>query len=151
MSEVSVKSTHYVNSKGEQVDFVLFVETRPNLRNPNHEMQMYIGKSIVDNIFENKVVDEKTKNITIYYPDTWCNILELRQLTEWLLHFYPNLLKLRIYTHSVYIIQCVRSEHIRIIDDASLYPDGFCKDVMTWRACKPLNEIKNNFATLQTF
>jgi len=87
----------------------------------------------------------------MYYSETWCNILELRALPEWMTQFYPNVKKITIYTHSVYIIQCVHHEHIKIIDDASLYPDKFCQDVNTWRFCKPVNEIKNNFSTLQVF
>lgn len=37
-------------------------------------------------------------------------------------HFYPNIKKLRITTHSVYIIQNVDSEHIRVFDENEKYP-----------------------------
>jgi hypothetical protein len=112
-----MKSDLYKNQTGDEVDFTLSVFTRPNFRDGTREMFMYIGKSIIDNVFEKKQIDLTTTEISIEYPETWCNIIELRLLVDRIFKYYPNLKKLHIKTHSVYIIQCVYGKHILIHDN----------------------------------
>lgn len=117
-----MKCASYKNKKGQEIDFHLKVWTRPNLRDGTHEMFLYVGRPILENIFDKKQIDEHTKEICIRYPETWCNIPELQCLVDWIPHFYPNIEKLDIETHSVYILQTVRKEHIGIYDKPDSFP-----------------------------
>lgn len=126
---------HYKNAAGEEIDFELRVYNRPNLR--SDDMMVYMGKTYIDNAFETEKIDGTVKDIYIQYPERWTNILEQRALVYRIMRFYPNLKKLVITTHSVYIIQCVRSAVIRICNDASQYPEENI-DTSTCRYCPPL-------------
>lgn len=117
-----MKLPSYKNKKGEEIDLHVKVWTRPNLRDGTHEMLLYVGRGILENIFDKKVIDKKTTDVGIRYPETWCNIPELQCLVEWIPHFYPNVEKVTIETHSVYIIQTVRSEQIGIYDNPADFP-----------------------------
>lgn len=112
----------YKNSLGKDIDVKVQVFTRPNFRDGNHEMFLYVGRNILENIFDTKKIDKKTTVIKLYYPDTWANIPELQALMEYVFYFYPNLEKLEIVTHSVYIIQNVYEEHLEIHDDPTQFP-----------------------------
>lgn len=110
------KSDKYINSKGDQIDFTLEVFTRPNLRDGQREMLMYQGKPYLEIMFDQCTLDEKVKSIHMEYPERWCNLIEQRAIPDRILVCFPNLEKITIRTHSVYIIQCVHAEHIRIYD-----------------------------------
>lgn len=112
-----MKLPSFKNKNGQEIDYILNIFTRPNLRDGTHEMFIYSGKQILENIFDKKVVDKKTTDVCLYYPETWCNIPELQSLTTFVTYFYPNLEKLEITTHSVYIIQCTHREQCRIYDN----------------------------------
>jgi hypothetical protein len=116
-----MKMHSFKNKHGKEIDYMLKVYTRPNLRDGTHEMLLYVGKSILDNIFDKKQIDEKTTSVGLYYPETWCNIPELQCLLNFIVYFYPNLEELTITTHSVYIIQNTRREQCGIYDDVSKY------------------------------
>jgi hypothetical protein len=126
---------NYKNAAGEEIDFELRVYTRPNLR--SDDMMVYMGKSYVDNAFDGEKVDKDTTDIYIQYPERWTNLLEQRVLVYRLMRFYPNLKKMTITTHSVYTIQCVHHEVIRIYDDALQYPEENT-ETSTCRYCPPL-------------
>lgn len=111
-----MKSDDYKNSKGEQIDFTVNVFTRPNLRGSFNEMFMYQGKAALETMFDVCKVDENIKEIHFEYPERWANILELRAIPYRMITCFPNLEKVTITTHSVYIIQCVHAEHILIRD-----------------------------------
>ena len=121
-------STHpdYVNASGTPIDLHVKVWTRPNLRDGMHEMMLYSGKAFLDNIFDKKVVDPTVTKVWAYYPETWCNIPELQALMDWIPKFYPNVTKIDITTHSVYIIQTVRAPQIGIYDKWADFPQ--CHD-----------------------
>lgn len=110
------------NRNGENVNLLVKVTTRPNLRDGTHEMFLYSGKHFIDNIFDKKIVDEETTEVFMYYPETWANIPELQNLISFILYFYPNVKKIDITTHSVYVIQTAHSENIRIYDKHEEYP-----------------------------
>lgn len=123
-------STHpdYVNANGTPIDLHVKVWTRPNLRDGCHEMMLYSGKAFLDNIFDKKVVDPSVTTVWAYYPETWCNIPELQALMDWIPKFYPNVTKIDITTHSVYIIQTVRAQQIGIYDKHSDFPQNHGTD-----------------------
>ena len=134
------KTDWYVNSKGEQIDFEVKVYTRPNLRDGTGEMLMYIGKGQLETMFDKCVVDPSVTSIHFEYPERWCNILELRAIPTRMLTCFPNLEKVTIVTHSVYIIQCVQAKHIGIYDDASKYPETGHED-LNIRFCNPPDQF----------
>lgn len=109
-----MKSQHYLNKKGEQIDFTVRVHQRPNLRGGFDEMFMYQGKQILENMFDECKIDEQTTSFHLEYPERWANILELRAISTRMLVCYPNLIKATITTHSVYIVQCVHAQHILV-------------------------------------
>jgi len=135
------KSNHYLNSKGEQIDFTVHVTTRPNLRGGNTEMLMYRGKNILEMMFDKRTVDPTVTCFDMEYPERWANILELRAISTRMLVCFPNLKEAYIKTHSVYIIQCVNREHIGICDDHSKYPDGEYGNIDT-SYCDGPDELK---------
>lgn len=116
------EESKYKNKNGKEVDVEVMVNTRPNLRDGTHEMMLYSGRHFLENIFDAKKIDEKTKDVWFYYPETWANIPELQALVDFTFYFYPNIEKLRITTHSVYIVQTVRSEHMLVDNGKDLYP-----------------------------
>ena len=126
---------NYINAKGTPIDLTVKVWTRPNLREGVHEMRLYTGKAFLDNIFDKKIVDPTVTKVWVYYPETWCNIPELQSLMDWIPKFYPNVTKIDIETHSVYIIQTVRSSQIGIYDKHSDFPQQY--DHMQHRAPAP--------------
>ena len=139
-----MKSNHYKNAKGEQYDFTVKVWTRPNLRGRMGEMLMCMGKQALEQMFDLCEVDTKTTSIHFEYPERWANILELRALTDRIPVVFPNIQNVTIVTHSVYIIQCVHSEHIGIYDDSSKYPEKTYANLKT-RYCPPPDEMQGLF------
>jgi hypothetical protein len=131
----------YKNKKEEQIDLQVLVFTRPNLRGSETEMLMYMGKTHLDNIFDKCQVDEKTTSLHFEYPERWTNIIEQRALLERIPLLYPNIKKVTIKTHSVYIIQCTHSKQVGICDDASKYPEKDYKD-LSIRYCPLPSETK---------
>ena len=111
----------YKNSKGNAVDVHVLVFTRPNLR--DDDMFTHIGFGVLENLFDLGKVDFGTTSITLMYPERWTNILEQRAIMDRIFVLYPNIEKLRITTHSVYIIQCTHNGCIGICDTASDYPE----------------------------
>ena len=142
------KSDKYINGKGEQIDFTLEVFTRPNLRDEQGEMLMYQGKLYLEIMFDRCTIDEKVRNIHMEYPERWCNLIEQRAIPDRMLVCFPNLEKITIRTHSVYTIQCVHAEHIRIYDNEtkSKYQEEGYND-LSIRYC----DLPNKFEGLQVF
>jgi hypothetical protein len=132
--------SEYKNKQGKEIDLLVKIYTRPNLR--GDEYYSYIGRNVIDNIFENLQVDEKTKEIQIYYPERWCNILEQRALLSRIPLLYPNIEKVTITTHSVYIIQCTERTQCGIYDDATQYPECEADSVdINVRYCPPRQRL----------
>lgn len=139
------KTNHYKNSHGQEIDFTLYVRTRPNLRGSLDEMFMYRGKSILETMFDKCAVDQNVTEFDMYYPERWANILELRAIPERMLVCFPNLKKVTITTHSVYIIQCTHSKNILVDRDAEKYPENSYGDLNV-RYCDPPNGMKGLYA-----
>lgn len=117
----------YKNAAGELIDFELSVLTRPNLR--DREFTSYCGKPYIENIFDDLIIDNKLTDIYIEYPERWCNLCEQRALLTRIPLLYPNIKKVKILTHSVYIIQCANREQVIIYDNPDIYPEKDYSDV----------------------
>jgi hypothetical protein len=100
-------------------------------------MFAYVGMPILANLFDACKVDEKTKTVNLYYPERWANILEQRALLERIVALYPNIEKVDITTHSVYIIQCTHNGCLLVYNDPSKYPEKNYNDPKT-RYCPPV-------------
>lgn len=94
----------------------MLVSTRPNLRGGRHSMMSHVGLGALETMFDKCEVDESVTSLNLFYPERWTNILEQRAIPLKMLACFPNLTKVDIETHSVYIIQSVHSEHIGITD-----------------------------------
>lgn len=140
-----MKSDHYKNQNGEQIDFTLHVYTRPNFRDGTGEMFMYRGKNILETMFDKCEVDPNVTSFDMEFPERWANLLELRAIPQRMLVCFPNLQQVFIKTHSVYLIQCVHSEHIGICDEAKKYPENGYSD-LTVRFCDLPQELKGLYA-----
>lgn len=138
-----MKSNHYINANGEQYDFTVKVWTRPNLRGSEDEMFMYMGKRALAQMFDECKADPSVTSVHFEYPERWTNILELRAITDRIPIAFPNIQEATIVTHSVYIIQCVHAQHIRIYDNSSKekYPDENYRDLNT-RYCDPPQNMR---------
>ncbi len=112
------------NNNGNNVELLVHIFTRPNLRCESDEFLMYQGQQILRNIFDERVVNTSIKEIYLHYPERWTNIIEQRMIYGRILQYYPNVEKIKITTHSVYIVQCTESACCRICDDASKYPEN---------------------------
>lgn len=106
----------------KEYDLRVQVLTRPNLRDTN-DFLLYIGRDVCDNCFDRKQIDRDTTALSLRFPERWLNILEQRALIKRIEHFYPNIQKVEIITHSVYILQTVHKEHLSIADDSSQFPE----------------------------
>lgn len=97
----------------------VFVSRRPWMRDPNLEYMLHMGLRVLENLFDNEVVDEKTTQVQLWFPERWCNIVEERSILRRLELLYPNLEHVQIMTQSVYIIQCTKSESVFIFQDVA--------------------------------
>lgn len=88
---------------------------RPNKLDDNFEMMMYIGQGVLRQIFVQERVDPTVKNVHLWFPESWLNVVQERSIFDRLEKYCPNLEELVIDTHSVYIIQCTPSGMVKII------------------------------------
>lgn len=100
----------------------VFVSRRPHMRDDNLEMMLYIGRNILENLFDKEEVDEHTKQVQMWFPERWCNIVEERSLLLRLERLYPNLELVQIMTQSVYLIQCTPAASCFICKDVDPLP-----------------------------
>lgn len=83
----------------------VYVDTRPNLRHETVENDAYLGRNVLECLFDRmEQVDDKM--LTLSYPERWLNLVEQRQLFKRIEKYCPNMEKVIVLTHSVYIIQC---------------------------------------------
>lgn len=94
----------------------LLVFRRPNMFNVNDNMFNMIGYSELKNMFTIENYKTKHSNLTLYYPERFLNVTEERLLIERCEKAgYEGV---KIVTHSVYIIQTVKHNNIKIVNDA---------------------------------
>jgi hypothetical protein len=101
----------------------LFIYTRPNLRDVDLEMEMFMGRNVLESIYDRMEVLENIKSLFLSFPERWLNIVEQRQLWKRLAKYCPNLEEVQVKTHSVFIIQCTPNKCCLIMD-RTLPDDG---------------------------
>jgi len=131
-----MKHPEYKNQNDMEIDTTVIVHRRPNMRANNHEMKMFIGRETIENLFEKQEIKDDKKKINIYFPESWCNILELRVILRRIQHFYPNIESVRIETHSVYLIQTCYNVFVQVLQDGDFHENG---DKIYDRYCFPEN------------
>ena len=103
---------------GRELPFELevYIDTRPYMRDDSVEMEMYLGRRVLENLFDYmQEVDDTT--LALSYPERWLNILEQRQLYKRIEKYCPKMEKVMIITHSVYIIQCTPNTCCKLFED----------------------------------
>ena len=96
-------------------EITVYVQQRPHMRDENLEYEMYVGKSILQQVFDEERVDTSVVSATFIYPERWMNIVEERSLYDRLAKYCPNLKTVTIVTQSVYILQCTAGNSIKIV------------------------------------
>ena len=89
------------------IDLKVYVYRRPHLRDHNLEFEFHIGMNVLQGLFDEMRMMPEITEVSLSFPENWLNIIEQRALFQRLGHYCPNLKKVQIKTHSVYIIQCV--------------------------------------------
>jgi len=109
----------------------VYIYTRPNLRDDSLEMEMFMGRGVLESLYDRMEVRKDVKSLFLSFPEHWLNITEQRQLFERLAKYCPNLKEVDIKTHSVYIIQCTPNKCAYMMDetipehtDGKHYHDG---------------------------
>lgn len=86
-------------------EITVHIYRRPHMRCDQLEMELYMGRNVLDQIFDKEVVDETITQLRLSFPERWMNIVEERSLFNRLQKYCPNLKSVFIKTQSVYIIQ----------------------------------------------
>ena len=122
-------------------ELTLYVYKRPNLRSYSVEMEAFMGLNVLRDMYDDMKVND-VDSLYLSFPERWLNILELRQLPDRLVKYCPNLKTVTIKTHSVYLVQCVRSEHIKIIqhDENGRLVDFFDTAALANEVCNLLQD-----------
>lgn len=97
--------TKMVNNEEFPFNLTVHIYRRPNMRDDMLEMEMYLGRAVLDNLFDKMQVDELTTKVVFSFPERWLNIVEERSLFSRIAKYYPNMKDVQIKTQSVYIIQ----------------------------------------------
>lgn len=127
---------------------------RPNLLDDDFEYKSYIGRDVLSNLFCHQKIDEKTTHIELWFPERWLNIIQERSLFIRLDKYYPNLKSIKIDTQSVYILQCVSKNDIRIIMGADEIAWQEAGHTLPQESVDKKTSFKipsGNFSQLQTF
>lgn len=93
----------------------VFIYQRPHMRDEGLEFELQIGRTILEDCFDNFRMRPDVESIFLSFPENLLNIVEQRVLYERLWYYCPNLKNLVIKTQSVYIIQMTPAEHCKII------------------------------------
>jgi hypothetical protein len=102
---------------GYGYEIIVYGYTRPNFLDDSFEFESYMGCAQLRNMYLPKgKIDTKTDSIFLSFPERWLNIVQERCIYEKIKYFYPNVKKVTIKTHSVYIMQCTPSDCMQIVD-----------------------------------
>ena len=88
------------------IELEVYVYRRPNLRDDSLEYELYMGQNVLRAIFDEMRECPEITELFLSFPENRLNIIEQRLLFPRLGQYCPNLKKVTIKTHSVYIIQC---------------------------------------------
>ncbi len=100
------------------VELEVLIYRRPNLRDNMLEFEHYTGRKVLEGLFDEMRMMPEVEEVFFSFPETWLNVIEQRMLFSRLEHFCPNLKKVTIKTHSVYIIQCTPNGSAKIVTAA---------------------------------
>lgn len=98
-------------------DLKVFIYTRPHLRDDNLEMELQMGRGVLESLFDRMEMREDIESLHFSFPENHLNIIEQRQIFERLEKYCPNLKGVTIKTHSVYIIQCTPNKCAYMMDE----------------------------------
>lgn len=96
------------------MDVTVIVFTRPNMFAVNENLYHMIGYGVLKGLFSDPDFKSDGRCV-LFYPERFLNILEQRELIP--RAEKAGISELEIVTHSVYIVQCVKKEDVRIVDD----------------------------------
>ncbi len=120
-----------------KMDLKVYIYRRPNFRSPQWEFQLEIGRSLLEDMFDEKKQLPDVKKATFIFPERHLNIVEQRQLVDYAIpESLPNIEEVEIHTHSVFIIQCAPSGCAFVVnEDVPL-------EAHEWgdKVCVPYNE-----------
>ncbi len=74
-----------------------------------------MGLDVLRNLFDGDKILPNVTSLYLSFPERWLNTLEQRQLFKRLNTRCPNITKLTMKTHSVYFLQMLRKEQIKIV------------------------------------
>lgn len=111
----------------------LLVQRRPHMRDGNLEYLFMIGTGVLRQIFDEERVDPTVKELTLFFPERYMNIVEERSLYNRLEHFCPNLKKLNITTQSVYLMQMTPNGCVFIVQSKDEQDNGITQEGTTGR------------------
>jgi len=106
-----------------EVDLTVYVYQRPHMRDASLDFELYMGRKVLDGIFDDYRMMPDVREVTLPFPENWLNIIEQRLLYRRLGYYCPNLKTVMIKTQSVYIIQCTCAQNLKIIHYDSPTPD----------------------------
>lgn len=95
----------------------VLIYRRPDMMDESLEYELYMGINELRNMFKDEIVDEKKTELFFSFPERWLNVIQERSLYMRIQKFYPNVKKVTIKTHSVYIIQTTRQDECLIVDE----------------------------------
>ena len=131
-------------------EIMVYVQRRPHMRDHNLEYLCQFGTGVLRQIFDEERIDNNVKELQLFFPERYMNIVEERSLYDRLMHFCPNLQKLTITTQSVYIMQCTPAESIRILASKDEQENGVPQEATTGRLWRD-NCHGYDFSKLQVF
>lgn len=111
----------------QQLPFELkvYIYRRPHMRSEALEFELGMGRSALENMFDDEVVNQKETSLYFSFPERWLNIVEERSLYQRIQRFYPNVKQVVIRTQSVYIIQSTPSGCCHIVQAPEEQQPGF--------------------------
>jgi len=93
-------------------DLTVFVETRPYLRDEGLDSERFLGRDVLDKMFDLMEEFDNT-SVVLSFPERWLNILEQQALIKRLVQYGKRLQRVQILTHSTYILQNCPNESVR--------------------------------------
>ena len=101
----------------------VFIFKRPNLRDDGLEMEAYLGRGVLESLFDRMEMRPDVTDLVLSFPERWLNIVEQWALYRRLVKYCPNLKTVEIKTHSVIIIGGTYNTSCYIVDsDANMQP-----------------------------
>ena len=104
------------------MEIKVLVFRRPNMFNVMNNLYHRIGTGELESIMNTPGYISDHETLVLFYPERFLNIIEQRALMH--KAEKAGIKKLEITTSSVYIIQCVDSKNIGIIQDELISEDN---------------------------